>query len=168
MKKEKTVQPSSVSPTCRKTIVSGGFKWEDYSGFAHRLAKLYSIEELLLAVNKMDNQRGKLSHSHLSAIKATTSMQGQSQRRAHTGNAMRCNADTIMFYKHAIELLELYPQLKWEGSRVVDKEGNEFVVEEISVTGGRHDYPTISLRGKGGSKHISLDDLGRLSVKNHR
>jgi hypothetical protein len=101
-----------------KLPVSGGFTWEDYSGFAHRLAKLYSIEELSLAVNKMDSQRGKLSHSHLSAIKATTSMQGQSQRRAHTGNAMRCNADTIMFYKHAIELLELYPQLKREGNRV--------------------------------------------------
>lgn len=50
------------------------------------------------------------SESHLKAIQATGSMQGNSSRRAHARNVAAAAGETIIAIKGAIEIHELFPE----------------------------------------------------------
>jgi hypothetical protein len=52
----------------------------------------------------------KYAMQHLSAIEATTSMQSQSQRRAHARNNLTGNYEKKRAYNNAIELHKYYPE----------------------------------------------------------
>lgn len=84
--------------------------YEDYSAWSRQLAKNYSRAELEREVSKCDGARATLSNSHLNAIRATTSMTSQSQRRAQSGNAVAGNYERLRAHQDALEIHEFYPQ----------------------------------------------------------
>ncbi len=86
------------------------YPYESYSLWSRQLAKSYSVKELQKELDKCDVLSDKYARQHLAAIKATTSMQSQSQRRAQTGNNVRGNYERKQAYKNAIELHSTYPE----------------------------------------------------------
>lgn len=86
------------------------FPYESYSSWSRRLAEQYIVEELEKVVNECEYLSGKYAKQHLSAIDATTSMQSQSQRRAHARNNLSGNYEKKQAYKNALELHKYYPE----------------------------------------------------------
>ena len=86
------------------------FPYESYSLWSRQLAELYTVKELQKVVNECEGLGNKYAKQHLSAIEATTSMQSQSQRRAHARNNLTGNYEKKRAYSNAIELHKYYPE----------------------------------------------------------
>lgn len=91
------------------------WKYEDYSNWSREMAKNYTRAELEKRLAKVDGQRGSLAASHLRAVEKTTSMTGNSQRRAQSRNAMVGNYEEYQAVKNALELYDFYPEKTKEG-----------------------------------------------------
>lgn len=83
-------------------------KW--YSEWMKALASANTRAVLVerLAQAKADSARN--SAAHLRAIDATTSMSGQSQRRAQSRNAVAASCDLHIALAGAIEIHDLFPE----------------------------------------------------------
>ena len=147
-----------------KTEQQSSFTWADYSDYPKRLAFNYTKENLTQRLAKLEGLSDKYAMQHLKAIEKTSSMTGNSQARAQSRNNVSSNYEEKQGLRHAIELLQIYPQLKWTGARVADNEGNEFCVSEIQLRPDKDVLPWVTLKGQGGSKVICLIDLGRLTL----
>jgi len=86
------------------------FPYESYSLWSRQLAETHTLKELIKVANKCEFLSDKYAKQHLSAIKATTSMQSQSQRRSHARNNVVGNYEKKRAYLNAIELYQYYPQ----------------------------------------------------------
>lgn len=86
-------------------------KWQysDYSQWARELAQLKTIEELKDVVNECEYLSEVYAMQHLKSIEATTSMQSQSQRRAHARNNVVSNYEKKKAHLDAIEIKKLFP-----------------------------------------------------------
>jgi hypothetical protein len=94
--------------------VDNTFSYEMYSEWSKNLAKSYPVSELEKEVSKCENLTGKYALSHLNAIKRTTSMQSNSQARAHAGNNVTSNYQRKIAYKNAIEIHKNFPELSFK------------------------------------------------------
>lgn len=86
------------------------FPYESYSLWSRQLAKDCTVEELQKVLKKCEGLTEKYAKQHLSAIESSTSMQSQSQRRAHSRNNLHGNYEKKMAYSNAIELHKYYPE----------------------------------------------------------
>jgi len=86
------------------------FPYESYSLWSRQLAETYTLKELNKVANECEFLSDKYAQQHLSAIEATTSMQSQSQRRAHARNNVEGNYEKKRAYLNAIELYQYYPE----------------------------------------------------------
>ena len=86
------------------------FPYESYSLWSRQLAETHTLKELIKVANECEFLSDKYAKQHLSAIEATTSMQSQSQRRAHAKNNVVGNYEKKRAYLNAIELYQYYPQ----------------------------------------------------------
>jgi hypothetical protein len=86
------------------------FPYESYSDWSKLLAKQYDVDHLKTEFNKCEELTEVYSIQHLNAIKATTSMTSQSQRRAHSRNKVTGNYEKKMALKNAIEIHKYYPE----------------------------------------------------------
>lgn len=86
------------------------FPYETYSLWSRQLAELYTVKELQKVVSECEGLSDKYARQHLAAIEATTSMQSQSQRRAHARNNLTGNYEKKRAYSNAIELHKYYPE----------------------------------------------------------
>lgn len=86
------------------------FPYETYSKWARDLAAYYTEEELQREISGCNKKSPKYQKQHLDAVKATTSMQSNSQRRAHSGNNLRANYERLVAHQHAIDLHKYYPE----------------------------------------------------------
>jgi hypothetical protein len=92
------------------TVKTAQWEYVEYSTYSRKLAQDYTRSKLQSDVNKMEAERQKLAESHFAAIKATSSMQSNSARRAHTGNSFRGNYEKLCAYIDALEIYDYYPQ----------------------------------------------------------
>ena len=86
------------------------FKYEDYSLWARQLAAQKTKEEIKKELNVFISKTDKYGASHLNAVKATHSMESNSQRRAQTGNVLLDNYERKSAYLNALEIYENYPE----------------------------------------------------------
>jgi hypothetical protein len=86
------------------------FPYETYSSWSRQLARTYTVAELQKEVNKYEGLSEKYAKQHLSSIQASTSMNSQSQRKAHARNNVTFNYEKKQAYKNAIELHMYYPE----------------------------------------------------------
>lgn len=91
------------------------WKYEDYSDWSRSIARNYTRDEIIREINKLEKGTGKITESHLSAIKKTTSMQSRSQARAQSGNVVIANYERKQAYKNALEIYDFYPEKTKEG-----------------------------------------------------
>lgn len=86
------------------------FVWpyESYSLWSRQLAETYTKAELQKIVTLTESLSDKYAKQHLSAIEATTSMQSQSQRRAHARNNVSANYEKKRAHMDALEIHEQY------------------------------------------------------------
>jgi hypothetical protein len=84
------------------------FKITDYSTWSRQIAKTKSAIEIEKEIKKLEGNRKKLSQSHLNAIKKTTSMTSNSQRRAQSRAIMTGNYEKLQAYKNALEILNTF------------------------------------------------------------
>jgi hypothetical protein len=82
------------------------FKYEDYGDWAKSLAYSHTTEQLKSMLLKEEFQQQKAIQSHLNAIKKTSSMSSNSQRRAQSRNVVNGSYEKIMSLRHAIEIKE--------------------------------------------------------------
>ncbi len=85
------------------------FDYDDYSEWSKQLAKRYDVIELQKVVDECTRLADKYATQCLNAIIATTSMQSQSQRRAHARNNSSSNYEKKRAHQDAIELHLHYP-----------------------------------------------------------
>ena len=81
-----------------------------YSDWMKRLAAQYSKGELEARLPGKCADVARSTAAHLRAIDATTSMKGQSSRRAHTRNCAAAAGEELMAIRGAIEIHELFPE----------------------------------------------------------
>ena len=67
------------------------WKYEEYGDWARQLAKNHTRSELEARLGKNEGAVKGIMGSRLRAIEKSTSMQGNSQHRAQTGNVVRAN-----------------------------------------------------------------------------
>lgn len=81
-----------------------------YSRWMKDLARTKTRKELesLLGVSAMHAKAG--AAAHLRAIDATSSMGGQSQRRAHSRNVMAAAGEYRIAISGALEIYDLFPE----------------------------------------------------------
>lgn len=85
------------------------WEYEEYSHFSRQLAKTKTVLELKKMLHKEESQAPRLAKSHLMAIQKTTSMQSNSQRRAHSRNSLALNYENRNAIKNALEIYAYYP-----------------------------------------------------------
>jgi hypothetical protein len=89
--------------------IEGGFDgW--YSAWMKMLAVRFSRSEIEQRLGIASTAGAKAARRHLAAIDATSSMTGQSQRRAQTGNVARAAGEEAMALRGALEIHELFPE----------------------------------------------------------
>lgn len=81
-----------------------------YSDWSKLLAKTKTKAEIEKALYGNEKSLKSASKAHLAAIKATTSMQAQSQRRAHSGNVLATCSEYKSALSGALEIHELFPE----------------------------------------------------------
>lgn len=86
------------------------FKYEAYSDWSRLLAKTKTVQELEKEMGIANSKREKLAKSHFDAVKKTSSMSSNSQRRAQSRNSMVGNYEKYNAYKNALEIHEYYPE----------------------------------------------------------
>ena len=89
-----------------------------YSPWMKQLALNYTLAELERKLHGNRKRVGKETASHLRAIKSSTSMQSNSQRRAQSGNVVTATGDEMIALNGAIEIYELFPE-HTKGAQVV-------------------------------------------------
>lgn len=81
-----------------------------FTSWSKQLAKNYTVAELEVQLYGIQVAGKKAAKSHLMAIDASTSMTGNSMRRAHTGNVAGACGDKAIALKSAITIHELFPE----------------------------------------------------------
>lgn len=85
--------------------------YEEYSEWSRLLAESKAdTDSLRRRLTKADRATERAKQSHLSAVMATTSMQGQSGRRARTRVSMVASYEEANALRDAIELRRLFPE----------------------------------------------------------
>lgn len=90
------------------------FKYEDYSPWSRQLAKGYSKDQLESMLYGSKKDLTKATQSHLNAINKSSSMQGNSQARAQSGNSVSGAYEKKNAIENALELYEYYPEFTKE------------------------------------------------------
>lgn len=104
----------------------------DYPDVARRYATEPSEalqKRLKVARRKMDKALG----SHDAAIRATTSMQSQSQRRAHASNVVSGLSNEIMWLELALQIQTRFPEFSYPNSMSVRKKVEVVAIEPLDV-----------------------------------
>jgi len=91
------------------------WKYEDYNDWSRLLAKNHTLKELEAMLGKSSTELKKSTKSHLNAIEKSTSMQGNSQARAQSGNSVTGNYEKKYAVENAIEIYKYYPERTLEG-----------------------------------------------------
>ena len=86
------------------------WKYEEYSQFARLLARTKTKEEIIKEIKQINKELEKATKSHLRAIKQSTSMQSNSQRRAQAGNLVAGLGERKMALENALEIYKYYPE----------------------------------------------------------
>lgn len=96
-----------------------------YSPHTKQLAKIHTRAELERRLGGVRSEGARAARSHLRAIEATGSMQGQSQRRAQARNSTAAAGDLAIALRGALEIYDLFPEHTKDGSptRVVRVDG---------------------------------------------
>ncbi len=81
-----------------------------YSPWMKMLARSNTRRELEAMGGKSRTEADKASTSHLAAIAATSSMGGQSARRARTRNMTAGAGDQLIAINGALEIHDLFPE----------------------------------------------------------
>jgi hypothetical protein len=87
-----------------------------YSDWMKYLAQCYTRAELEVMLHGKRREASIASAQHLRAIQATTSMQGQSQRRARTRNVAAAAGEYAIALRGALEIYDLFPEHTKEGA----------------------------------------------------
>jgi hypothetical protein len=82
-----------------------------YTPWMKSLAANYSKEELQNKLGKSSYTASKAASRHLAAIDATSSMAGQSARRAHARNCVSAAGEEGIALRGAIEIHDLFPEM---------------------------------------------------------
>lgn len=91
------------------------WRYEDYSPWAQQIAMNYTRAEIGHEIAKCEGARAPLRKAHLSAVQKTTSMLGNSQRRAQSRNSLVGNYERLNAYRRALGIYENYPDKTKEG-----------------------------------------------------
>ena len=86
------------------------WKYEEYSQFARLLARTKTKEEIIKEIKQINKELEKATKSHLKAIKQSTSMQSNSQRRAQARNLVAGLGERKMALENALEIHKYYPE----------------------------------------------------------
>lgn len=81
-----------------------------YSPWMKQLARLHTRAELERQLYGARRDAEADARSHLRAIEATSSMQSQSARRAHSRNVMAAAGDRAIALNGALEIHDLFPE----------------------------------------------------------
>lgn len=81
-----------------------------YSPWMRGLAANYTRAELERRLNGASQDGARATAAHERAIRATGSMAGQSQRRAHARNSAAAAGDLAIALTGALEIHELFPE----------------------------------------------------------
>jgi hypothetical protein len=84
--------------------------YEEYSEWARLLAKTTSVSDLEKTLKKLAKDSERLKASHLRAIHATSSMGGQSQRRAQSRSSLTANYQHRTAIEDALAIARAYPE----------------------------------------------------------
>lgn len=84
--------------------------YESYSLWSRQIAMQMCLNDIIKELAKCEQLSEIYAIQHLAAINATTSMQSQSQRRAHARNNLTSNYEKKRALRDAIEIYEHYPQ----------------------------------------------------------
>lgn len=87
-----------------------------YSDWMKRLAKHHTRAELEALLHGKESEVRSASRRHLSAIQDTSSMSGQSQRRAQTRNVVAAAGEYAIALRGALEIYDLFPEHTKEGA----------------------------------------------------
>lgn len=86
-----------------------------YSSWMKLLARNHTRDELTRMKGGARGDGKRATRSHLRAIERTTSMTGQSQARAQSGNVARAAGDKLIAIDGALEIHDLFPEHAKEG-----------------------------------------------------
>lgn len=98
--------PVKKSNSCEPYVLP----YESYSLWSRQLAESWILADIEKELAKCESLSDKYAAQHLAAIEATTSMQSQSQRRAHARNNLTGNYEKKCALRNAIEIYTHYPQ----------------------------------------------------------
>ncbi len=86
------------------------WRYEEYSQIARILARTKTKEEIIKEIERINKELEKATKSHLKAIKQSTSMQSNSQRRAQASNLVAGLGERKMALENALEIHKYYPE----------------------------------------------------------
>lgn len=81
-----------------------------YSPWMRRLAQTRTVPQLLRELGVTGSSLTQASRTHERAIRATHSMQAQSQRRARAGNVVAAAGERVTALRGALEIHALFPE----------------------------------------------------------
>jgi len=81
-----------------------------YSEWSKKLALLHTRADLQRMLGITDRNAHTASAQHHAAVKATTSMTSQSQRRAQSRNVVAAAGETAMAIRGALDIHVLFPE----------------------------------------------------------
>lgn len=85
--------------------------YEDYSAWARLLASSASdSKELQRRLVRAERATERAKEAHMRAVQRTTSMQGQSSRRAQTRSSMVASHEEANALRDALEIRRLFPE----------------------------------------------------------
>lgn len=82
----------------------------EYSKYAQQMARCYTRKELENMLTGCEAALDRYAKQHLGAIKATTSMQSNSSRRANARNKLGAEYTKINAIRNAIEIHDVWPE----------------------------------------------------------
>jgi flagellar basal body rod protein FlgB len=82
----------------------------EYSKYARQMARCYTRKELENMLAGTEAALKKYTQQHLGAIKATSSMQGNSSRRANARNKVGVEYEKVHAIRNAIEIHDVWPE----------------------------------------------------------
>lgn len=98
------------------------WKYEDYNDWSRLMARNYTKKELENMVYGTGKELSKASKSHLNAVQKSTSMQGNSQARAQSRNAMTGTYEKKYAIENALEIYQFYPEHTKQGVQLQKEE----------------------------------------------
>ncbi|KIL35837.1 hypothetical protein SD71_10590 [Cohnella kolymensis] len=91
------------------------WKYEDYNDWSRMMAKNYTRSELEAMLYGTKSELTKATKTHLNAIRGTTSMHSNSQRRAQARNSVVGSYEKRYAIENALEIYRFYPERTKEG-----------------------------------------------------